>query len=100
TQTTSVGTLHGVIDLLYQDQNDAWHLLDWKTEWSPKAETEKNAQEHRMQMAAYSQAIHGSMGVEPEVGICFMVPETTYHSLSINILNDAWDEIKLPQDNN
>ena len=100
TQTTSVGTLHGVIDLLYQDQNGTWHLLDWKTEWSPKAETEENAQEHLMQMAAYSQAIQGSMGVEPEVGICFMVPETTYHSLSINILNDAWDEIKLPQDNN
>ena len=32
---TQERTLHGVIDLLYQDAQGSWHVLDWKTEWTP-----------------------------------------------------------------
>jgi ATP-dependent exoDNAse (exonuclease V) beta subunit len=48
--------LHGIIDLLYQDQSGDWHLLDWKTEWTPRAEIEENSHQHMIQMAAYAQA--------------------------------------------
>ena len=86
TQTISAGTLHGVIDLLYQDQHDDWHLLDWKTEWSPKAKIEENAQGHLMQMAAYVKAIQQSMGIHPSVSLCFMVPHVVIYPISTDVL--------------
>jgi len=93
TQTTSAGTLHGVIDLLYQDQNGTWHLLDWKTEWSPKAKIEENAQEHLMQMAAYANAVHQSIGVQPDVALCFMVPNIIICPFSSEILESVWSDV-------
>jgi len=96
TQTTSVGTLHGVIDLLYQDQNGAWHLLDWKTEWSPKAKIEENAQEHLMQMAAYSQAVQSELGFAPEVSLCYLYPKIILFPLSQSALDNVWKELIVP----
>jgi len=93
TQMTPVGTVHGVIDLLYQDQNGAWHLLDWKTEWSPKAKIEENAQEHLMQMAAYANAVHQSIGVQPDVALCFMVPNIIICPFSSEILESVWSDV-------
>ena len=96
TQNTSVGTLHGVIDLLYQDQDGTWHLLDWKTEWSPKAETEENAQEHLMQMAAYSQAVQSGLGFSPVVSLCYLYPKVVLFPLSQSALENVWKELIVP----
>ena len=71
----SVGSLHGVTDLLYQDQNGDWRLLDWKTEWSPIADVEENASRHVTQMAVYAQAARQRLGVLPQVELCFLCPE-------------------------
>jgi len=93
TQTTHVGTVHGVIDLLYQDQKDVWHLLDWKTEWSPKAKIEENAQEHLIQMATYVNAVMQSMGIRSDVVLCFMFPRVVIYPFSSEILESAWSEV-------
>ena len=67
-------TLHGVIDLLYQDAQDSWHVLDWKTEWTPEEKVAERAQEHRVQMAVYALAVERQLGVIPGVELCFLSP--------------------------
>jgi len=93
THNTLAGTLHGVIDMLYQDQDGVWHLLDWKTEWSPRVKIEENAQEHLMQMATYTNAIYKSMNIRPEVSLCFMFPNIAIHKFPTEILDRAWVDI-------
>lgn len=90
TLTTTPGTLHGVIDLLYQDQGGNWHLLDWKTEWSPHEIIEENALQHLTQMAAYSSAIQQSLGKSPVVGLCFLFPRVVHYLFSEEELNSTW----------
>ena len=90
TQATSSGILHGVIDLLFQDEDGKWYLLDWKTEWTPQAEVEKNAQEHLLQMAIYAKAINKSIGIRAETVLCFMFPNIIMYPLSAKILDNAW----------
>jgi len=93
TLSSGVGTLHGIIDLLYQDQKKAWHLLDWKTEWTPQDEVEENAQQHIMQMAAYAQAVHNNLGMIPSVYLCFLFPRANVYQFSTGIITDALSEI-------
>ena len=68
-------TLHGVIDLLYQDAQGSWHVLDWKTEWTPGEKVAERAQEHRVQMAVYAKAVERQLGVIPGVKLCFLCAE-------------------------
>jgi ATP-dependent helicase/nuclease subunit A len=81
TLKTQQGTIQGVIDLLYQDAQGGWHVLDWKTEWTPEEEIEERAQEHRLQMAVYARAVQRQLGVEPRIELCFLSPRVRLYEV-------------------
>ena len=93
TLPSPVGTLHGVIDLLYQDENGLWHVIDWKTEWAPEGELEENSQEHMIQMAVYDQAIQSELGTVPEVELCYLNPKVVLYPFSSDKLASVWEDI-------
>jgi ATP-dependent exoDNAse (exonuclease V) beta subunit len=39
---TPIGKLHGVIDLLFQDRDNEWHLVEWKTDWVDEGYVQKS----------------------------------------------------------
>lgn len=69
-----VGVVHGVIDLLYEDQEGGWHLVDWKTEWCPREAMAERMEEHRLQMETYARAVEGLLGVVVSAEVCFLWP--------------------------
>jgi ATP-dependent exoDNAse (exonuclease V) beta subunit len=93
TLSTDAGTLHGIIDLFYQDQSGDWHLLDWKTEWTPRAEIEENSQQHLYKMAAYAQAAQKSLQTQPEVVVCFLSPGVDLYQFTDEMIVNAWSEM-------
>jgi ATP-dependent helicase/nuclease subunit A len=93
TKASPTGILHGVIDLLIQDQDGGWHLLDWKTEWTPASKLEANIQDHLLQMAVYAHAAQSSLNIQPTVALCFLSPNVTLHLFSPESLANAWAEV-------
>ncbi len=87
--STDNGLLHGMIDLLYQDQNEVWHLIDWKTEWTPSEEIEKYAQQYFTQMAAYTLAVHRSLGHRPEISLCFLNPQISIYTIPYDKIDEV-----------
>jgi ATP-dependent helicase/nuclease subunit A len=70
--SASLGHLHGVIDLLYQDRAGNWHLVDWKTEWFPPVQLPEQSRKHCQQIAIYERAVRQILGVKPDVRVCFL----------------------------
>ena len=75
------GTPHGVrggIDLLYEDRRGGWHLVDWKSEYVPRAQMQAHAEQHALQVAVYALAassiavFRNRLGQMPEAGVCFL----------------------------
>ena len=93
TLSSNLGTLHGIIDLLYQDQSGGWHLLDWKTEWTLAVDVEENAHQHLMQMAAYAQAARKSLQAQPEVALCFLSPGVDLYQFTDEMIVNAWSAV-------
>jgi ATP-dependent helicase/nuclease subunit A len=57
--------VHGAMDLLYQDREGEWHLLEWKTEsYRPN--------EHRQQLAVYALAAERILGQRPRAALCYL----------------------------
>lgn len=90
-----VGVLHGIIDILYQDQSGVWNLVDWKTEWTPKTAIEKNAQQYLLQMAAYARAIQKNLHVQPKVQLCFLYPAVDLYCFTEELIANAWSEVSI-----
>jgi len=74
------GLVHGKIDMLFQDRQGAWRLIDWKTEWSPAGQLAERAQEHLLQVAIYALAAERLLGVQVEASLCFLDPELILHA--------------------
>ena len=70
--SSRLGYLHGVIDLLYQDREGYWQLVDWKTDWFPAVELLEQAHQHCQQIAIYDRAVRQILGVEPRSQVCFL----------------------------
>ncbi len=96
TISSSFGLLHGVIDLLYQDESDNWHLIDWKTEWAPEDTLKENAKEHLTQMATYSRAVQSELGIVPKVSLCYLNPKVIIFPLPHSVLDNVWHELIVP----
>jgi ATP-dependent helicase/nuclease subunit A len=88
TLATDQGTLHGVIDLLYQDAQGGWHVLDWKTEWTPEKEMTDHAQEHLLQMAIYALAVEKQLGIMPDVSLCFLSPRVLEYKVDHDMIKE------------
>jgi ATP-dependent helicase/nuclease subunit A len=77
---TPLGTLHGVIDLLYQDAQGGWHLVDWKTEWVNRESLGAQAEAHLPQMAIYALAAQQALGILPAAALVFLNNRVYTHS--------------------
>ncbi len=65
------GLIHGVIDVLFQDEASRWHVLDYKTAvGSPE---KLGASGYEMQIALYAYAVKQILGVEPSSGILYFL---------------------------
>jgi ATP-dependent helicase/nuclease subunit A len=93
TLSAPVGMLHGKIDLLYQDQRGLWHLVDWKTEYTPREDLEAHMADHQLQMAVYARAAEKVVGSLPGIAIWFLNPVPRMYSLAISQVEDAWMRI-------
>jgi ATP-dependent helicase/nuclease subunit A len=80
--------LHGAVDLLFED-DQGWHLLDWKSEWIPPGEAGTKAQEFLPQLATYRLAVTRILGLHPQTGVCLLADNGTVHWFSEDDLAQA-----------
>ncbi len=93
TLTTRRGQVHGAIDLLYQDSDGSWHLLDWKTAWAPPRAAAERAGEHLEQLAVYASAARQVLGSYPECSLCFLNPNLSVQRFATPELVAAFDRL-------
>jgi ATP-dependent helicase/nuclease subunit A len=79
--STEEGEFHGVIDLLYQDSNGGWHLVDWKTEWLPADQVGAHARQHLSQIELYILAAARALGSRPDARLVFLWPRFVAYTL-------------------
>jgi len=98
---TSLGVLHGVIDLLFLDQDGRWRLIDWKTEWVAPGGLDAAAESHRLQLAVYAEAARQILGERPTAQLCFLAAGAVLYSFEAGELQQAWTEVTAhpPRDN-
>jgi ATP-dependent exoDNAse (exonuclease V) beta subunit len=82
---TAAGPVHGLIDLLYQDDSGAWHLLDWKTTPVTLRCLAETAERFRPQLALYAQAGEATLGARPQATLCFLGQDILVHRF-----DDVW----------
>ena len=74
-------TVHGVIDLLLQNQSGQWIVVDYKTAWLGESPSdpalEEHARRYHLQMGVYAAAIRELVGVAPIVYIHYIRYATT-----------------------
>ena len=85
-------TLHGTIDLLFQDADGTWQLVDWKTEWLRPEQREERAKEHLSQMAVYAQAAKQAVGVLPQVQIVILAKDVRPYLFREDEIVGKWRE--------
>ncbi len=83
TLSTRDGSLHGIIDLLFQDPNQTWHLIDWKTEWTATYDIANHAVQYKTQLNAYASAVYRQFGVLPEILLVFLDPKINIYQYAI-----------------
>jgi ATP-dependent helicase/nuclease subunit A len=94
TLQTRVGTLHGVIDLLFLDSAGQWQLVDWKTEWvAPGPSLYDAARSHLSQLAVYAEAARQILGRSPLSQICFLAAGAAIYPFLEETLRQAWTEL-------
>jgi len=68
-------TLEGVIDCLYQDTSDRWHVLDYKTNHVAPGELDAVARPYTRQLQVYALAVERILGELPvELTLYFLRP--------------------------
>jgi ATP-dependent helicase/nuclease subunit A len=90
---TPLGKLHGVIDLLFQDKDDEWHLVEWKTDWVDKDRYEEKVAEYRPQIAIYVNAVENILGITPDARLCFLGKKKEIYAFSEAELVEAWEDL-------
>jgi ATP-dependent exoDNAse (exonuclease V) beta subunit len=71
---TAEGAISGKIDLLFKEENGAWNLVDWKTEWVGDDPVGERGAAHFEQMRVYSRAVERFLGELPRIWLCFLNP--------------------------
>ncbi|MEX2186426.1 MAG: UvrD-helicase domain-containing protein [Pirellulales bacterium] len=67
--------LHGFIDMLFQDADGDWHVIDYKTNRVARDEVPATAAAYEMQLILYALAAERTLGVQPKsLRLCFLVP--------------------------
>lgn len=84
--------IHGVIDLLFQDLEGNWVVLDYKTSYihniasDPQRYTVEHARRFHLQMGAYASAVRQELGgIIPQVKIHYI-----QYNQTVTIPTDVW----------
>ena len=85
--------LHGVIDLLFQDRDDEWHLAEWKTDWVDEKSLDDKVMEYRQQIAVYNSAVQSILSFTPEAHLCFLALNNEVYSFDQNELVDVFQSL-------
>jgi ATP-dependent helicase/nuclease subunit A len=92
---TPLGSLEGVIDLLYRDHQGQWRLIEWKSEWVRADEIEQPSKEILVQLALYVHAVERLLGVIPQASLVYLNPRLVQRPVEgtviQEILADLWD---------
>jgi ATP-dependent helicase/nuclease subunit A len=92
---TPLGKLHGVIDLLFQDRDGEWHLVEWKTDWVDEDSYVEKVDEYRQQIAVYVNAVQSILSFTPEAHLCFLALNNEVYSFDQNELEDVFQSLVL-----
>lgn len=76
------GRIDGVIDLLFQDAQGAWHILDYKTAVGDDQKVKDAA--YDLQIAIYASAVSEILGVAPQSGILVFLKNNWVSTLPIS----------------
>lgn len=73
------GTIYGIVDVLFQDENGAWQILDYKTAvGSPEAVRESS---YELQLEFYAYAAQQILNVAPEKGMLYYLKNAWAHEV-------------------
>ena len=90
---TPAGLLEGVIDLLYQSQAGAWHLIDWKTEWFNEEHVLQPGAEFQAQLALYAHAVQRILGVTAQASLVYLNPRLRRRPVEADVSAEKLDEL-------
>ena len=76
------GRVHGVMDLLFQDENNAWHIADYKTAIGDPKKVEKSG--YDTQIWIYALAAHEILRTPPQSGIIYFLKNQWDHREKFN----------------
>ena len=80
----------GQIDLLYQDADGAWHVVDYKSDRASPGQVAAHAQRYELQMAIYLAAARRHLGAEvPDATLYFLRPGRSHRFAAAGALPGA-----------
>jgi len=77
---TDWGTLTGKIDLLFEDREGAWHIVDYKSDRVTEDELTHHASLYELQMLCYAGAAESCLGQPPESAELYFLRPGRSHS--------------------
>jgi ATP-dependent helicase/nuclease subunit A len=96
--------LRGYIDCLYQDQQGAWRIVDYKSDAVTPADINRVAKQYEMQLCVYAMAAERALGVSPvELALFFLRTGDERHfawnedarQRGIKLVNDALGRVSV-----
>ncbi len=81
--------IDGVIDCLYQDADEQWHLLDFKTNRVSADGVPALAQRYAPQLLLYATAVQQAIGVEPRSASLYFLQPGVRHAVTWDATNRA-----------
>jgi ATP-dependent exoDNAse (exonuclease V) beta subunit len=83
-ESASPSYLHGFIDCLYQDLDDSWHLIDYKTNRVTEGEVFQAVATYEMQMLVYALAVERVLGKPPESAVLYFLRPGCEHAICLD----------------
>jgi ATP-dependent helicase/nuclease subunit A len=90
---TPLGTVEGLIDLLYRDGQGDWRLIEWKTEWASPEDVTGLRQELLSQLALYAHAVEQTLGAAPRSSLVYLNPRLVCRDVERGALRQRLAEL-------
>jgi ATP-dependent helicase/nuclease subunit A len=78
--------IHGIIDVVFQDQAGDWHVGDYKTGFVRANDFRGHAQRYHLQIGIYASALTAQLGTIPQTFIHYV-----QHTTQLNIPQGDWE---------
>lgn len=81
------GLIHGVIDVLFQEADGRWHVLDYKT--AVGSEDKLHASGYETQIKLYAHAVYQILGEAPASGILYFLKNAWQYQVPLTLKDYA-----------